>query len=120
MKEIKAYIKCSRVERVVPGLEEIGVENMTVIDVMALGKGMVGYDQHQYPIEVMNRYSDVAKLEIICVEKDVDDIIEVIRSCSYSGKRGDGVIFVSDVSQAIKIRTGETGEGFLQPERNKV
>ncbi|MFQ6676336.1 MAG: P-II family nitrogen regulator [Fidelibacterota bacterium] len=117
MKEIKAYIRCSRVEHVIRGLHSIGVENMTVIDVMALGKGMVDPDHFKYSIECVEKYSEVAKIEIICADEDAQKVVETIRSRSYSGEPGDGLIIVSEVNEAVKIRTGETGSGFLQPKR---
>ncbi|MFQ6675552.1 MAG: P-II family nitrogen regulator [Fidelibacterota bacterium] len=117
MKEIKAYIKCSKVENVINGLHRIGVENLTVIDVMALGSGMIDPRQIKYSIECVEKYSDVAKLEITCSDRDVDEIVEIIRSRAYSGEKGDGVIFVLNVDRAVKIRTGETGDEFLQPKR---
>ncbi|MFQ6616635.1 MAG: P-II family nitrogen regulator [Fidelibacterota bacterium] len=120
MKEIKAYIKCRRVEDVIQGLSEIGVENMTVIDVMALGKGMVDPEHIKYSIECVEKYSDVAKVEIICSDEDAKDIVKTIRSRSHSGERGDGLIIVSRVDETIKIRTGETGSGFLQPKRARA
>ncbi len=116
MKEIKAYIRCSAVERVIQALHKIGAENLTVIDVMALGKTMIDPDHYKYSIECVEKYSDVAKIEIICADEDADRIVEVMRSEAYSGERGDGVIFISEVSRAVKIRTGESGEQILQPE----
>lgn len=117
MKEIKAYIKCHRVEGVIQGLHEIGVENLTVIDVMALGTGMVDPKQYKYSIECVDKYSDVAKVEIVCADKDAQEIVGIIQSNSHSGEPGDGIVIVSEVEQAVKIRTGETGESFLQPKR---
>lgn len=120
MKEIKAYTKCSRVENVIQGLNKIGVENMTIIDVMALGKSMVDPKHFKYSINCVEKYSDVAKIEIICADEDADEIIKVVQSESHSGQRGDGVVFVSDVTLAVKIRTGETGPAFLQPKRRSA
>ena len=96
------------------------MENMTIIDVMALGKSMIDPEHYKYSIECVDKYSDVAKIEIICADEDAKEIIDVIQKQSYSGETGDGVIFVSEVSQAIKIRTGESGDGFLQPQRNEI
>ena len=112
MKEIKAYIRTSKVETVLQNLHDIGIDALTIIDVMALGRGMMDPKQYKYSVECVDRYSKIAKIEIVCTDEDLEDITEVIRSCAYSG---DGLIFISDVSQAIKIRTGETGSRFLQP-----
>lgn len=117
MKEVKAYLRCSRVEDVIQKLNDIGVENLTIIDVMALGKGMIDPEHYKYSIKCVERYSEVAKVEIICADSDIEEIVRVIQSECHSGTSGDGIIIVSDVDKAIKIRTGETGESFLQPKR---
>lgn len=117
MKEIKAYIRCSRVEDVIHALREIGVDNMTVIDVMALGKGLMDPQHFKYSIDCVEKYSEVAKVEITCADRDVKDIVGAIQSECHSGERGDGIVIISDVDQAVKIRTGDTGESFLQPKR---
>ena len=114
MKEIKAYIRIFKVENVMNKLYEIGIENMTVIDIMAIGKGLVDPQKTNYSIELVQKYSDVAKLEIIVSDKDVDKTVETIRTVAYSGQKGDGIILVSSISEAIKIRTGKTGENILQ------
>jgi len=114
MKEIKAYIRCAKVDEVISALKETGVENMTVIDVMALGKGMFDPEHYKYSIECVEKYSKVAKIEIISNDNDSDKIVEVIRSSAYSGERGDGLIIVSQIDRAIKIRSGEEGTKAVQ------
>jgi len=114
MKEIKAYIRVFKVENVINKLYEIGIQNMTVIDIMALGKGLIDIEKSHYSIELVQKYSEVAKLEIIVSDKDVDKTVETIRTVAYSGQKGDGIILVSSITEAIKIRTGKTGENILQ------
>lgn len=109
MKEIKAYIRCLKVDEVISALKDIGIENMTVIDVMALGKGMFDPENYKYSIECVEKYSKIAKVEIISRDNESSRIIEVIRSSAYSGEKGDGLIIVSQIDQAIKIRTGIDG-----------
>jgi len=114
MKEIKAYIRCTKVDEVISALKENGIENMTVIDVMALGKGLFDPEHYKYSIECVEKYSKIAKLEIISRDKDSDHIVNVIRSSAYSGERGDGLIIVNQIEHAIKIRTGEKGIEAIQ------
>ncbi|MFQ6609367.1 MAG: P-II family nitrogen regulator [Fidelibacterota bacterium] len=109
MKEIKAYIRCSKVDEVISALREIGIENMTVIDVMALGKGMFDPEHYKYSIECVEKYSKIAKIEIISHEENSDKIVNVIQSSAYSGEKGDGLIIVSNIDQAVKIRDGSEG-----------
>jgi len=113
MKEIKAYIRCSKVEEVITALRTIGIENLTVVDVMALGKGMIDPEKYKYSIECVEKYSDVAKMEIVCTDEIVTTAMETIRKYAYTGNRGDGLIIVSDVEQALKIRSGVRGVSAL-------
>jgi len=114
MKEIKAYIRCSKVDDVLIELKSIGIQNITVIDVMALGRGMVDREHFKYSIDCIDKYSTVAKLEIICSDDHADSIVKTIRKTAYSGESGDGLILVSPVDFAIKIRSGRTGAEILQ------
>lgn len=114
MKEIKAYIRCQKVEETIMALEKIGIQNMTVIDVMALGKGMLDQEHYKYSIECVERYSTIAKLEIICADGDSERIVQTIHSTAYTGEKGDGLILVSPVEFAQKIRSGKQGEAIVQ------
>jgi nitrogen regulatory protein P-II 1 len=112
MKEVKAYVRCKKVETVIEALEDAGIDGITLIDVMGLGL-LADPDTAKYSIKCVERYSDVAKLEVVCRDDDVHRIVEVIRKEAYSGIRGDGIIFVSPVEMAVKIRSGAVGEEGL-------
>ena len=113
MREIKAYIKVSKVKAVINGLHRMGIENMTVFDIISLGKGLVVPKHYQYSIEIVPKHSEVAKLKIIVSDKDVDKTVETIQSFAYSNQIGGGIIFVSSVEEATKIRSGQSGEEIL-------
>ncbi|MFQ6604034.1 MAG: P-II family nitrogen regulator [Fidelibacterota bacterium] len=113
MKEIKAYVRCTKVDEVILALKDKGFHNMTVIDVMALGRGMVDKHHYKYSIECIERYSTIAKLEIISSDEDAGQIIAIIRKAAYSGESGDGLILASPVEQVVKIRSGKTGAEAL-------
>lgn len=114
MREIKAYIRTKKVEETIGALEQIGIQNMTVIDVMALGCGMLDSEHYKYSMEFVERYSTIAKLEVICANDDSERIVETIRSTAYTGQKGDGLILVSPVEFAQKIRSGKTGAAIVQ------
>lgn len=114
MKEIKAYIRTNKVEKTLEALEQIGIQNLTVIDVMALGQGMLDRDDYKYSMGLVERYSTIAKLEIIVANNDSERIVETIRSAAYTGEKGDGLILVSPVEFAQKIRSGKLGESIVQ------
>lgn len=112
MKAIKAYIRCQKAEKVLEALEKIGVTDMTLIDVM--GVGILADPKHaKYSIRCVEKYSEVAKLELVCSGKRVHEIVEVIRKTAYTGLKGDGMIYISPVEMAVKIRTGAVGEEAL-------
>lgn len=112
MKEIKAYIRCQKAEKVIEALEDIDITDITLIDVM--GVGVLADPQNaKYSIKCVEKYSEVAKLEVVSADERVHEIVEVIRKTAYSGLKGDGMIFVSPVELAVKIRTGAIGEEAL-------
>jgi nitrogen regulatory protein PII len=108
MKEIKAYIRCDRADGVVHALEQVGVKGMTLIDVMAVGQNIDPRD-YKFSIACVERYQKVAKLEVICMDEDADRFVEVIRNAACTHNKGDGIICVTNVERAMKIRTGVEG-----------
>ncbi len=107
MKKIEAIIKPFKLSSVKDSLHELGISGMTVIDVKGFGRqrGSTG------GLEANESYDDEflakMKLEVIVEDNQVDDVINSIKSSAYSGKIGDGKIFVSNIEQVIRIRTGE-------------
>lgn len=114
MKEIKAYIRLDKAEEVIYALEKAGVPGLTVIEVKAIGKAAVP-ETEKYSINYVEKYSPVTKIEVVCMDDDALRLVEVIRKKSYSGRKGDGMVFVSDINYALKIRSGDTGEAALIP-----
>lgn len=106
MKEVKAFIRAQKAEQVVDALEEIGVADITLIDVMALGNHMADPESSIYSVELVNKYCELAKVEIVCSASDVDKVVKTIQSIAYTGLKGDGMIYVSPVEFAVKIRSG--------------
>lgn len=112
MKEIKAYIRTSALERTVKALEEAKAPGITVTTVHPVG---YGFDANYFTPgqRATQRYWDITKLEVVCTDEDVDRLVEVISGNSYTGSKGDGMIFVSPVETAVRIRTGEKGNAAL-------
>lgn len=113
MKEIKAYVRVSLVHEVVKSLENMGFNSMTIIDVSALGR-LADPSRARYSMEYIEKYSKVAKIELVCSVEDAPRIVDVIRIHACTHQHGDGIIFVSPVERAVKVRTGEEGKGVLQ------
>ena len=103
MKKIEAIIKPFKLSQVKEALHELGISGMTLVDGRQRGS-TGGIDPNDgYDDEFLAKM----KLEVIVEDNQVDDVIESIKTSAYSGKIGDGKIFVSNIEQAIRIRTGE-------------
>jgi len=108
MKMIIAVIKPFKLDAVRQALTEIGVEGLTVSEVKGFGrqKGQTEvYRGAEYNIEFVPK----VRLEIVVTDDRIEGIIEAIQNAAHTGKIGDGKIFVTEVTQAIRIRTGENG-----------
>lgn len=114
MKEIKAYIRFAKAEVVIHALREADVPGLTAIEVKAIGAA-VEPERVKYSINYVEEVSPVTKLEVMCKDEDVERLCRIIREKAYTGRKGDGMIFVSNIDHAIKIRTGEQGEKALIP-----
>lgn len=106
MKEIEAYIPCNKASEVIFALEEAGYKGITMIDIMS--KGSDGeLNDCEYSSQCLEKYTKVAKLEIICVDKDLDKFVAVILRHGQIGIKDNVVVCVSEVVRTVKIRTGE-------------
>ncbi len=108
MKEIKAYIRKSKMTEVLEGLKSIGVKVMSVIPVERIGL----FENPQASGLDLKRTTDhfmVSKLEIVCRKEDINMIVDIIKKTAHTGAKGDGAIFISHVEHTIKIRTGKEG-----------
>jgi len=112
MKKIEAYIKPFKVDDVKAALMEIGVKGMSIVEVRGFGrqKGHTElYRGSEYKVDFMPK----AKLEIVVADDAAEQVIEVIQKVAHTGQVGDGKIFVLPVEDAIRIRTGESGDAAL-------
>ena len=108
MKKIEAIIKPFKMEDVREALAEIGVEGMTVSEVKCFGrqKGHTEiYRGSEYTVDFLPK----VKLEIVLSDEMVSRAVDIITQTAKTGKIGDGKVFVSEVEQAIRIRTDERG-----------
>ena len=109
MKLIKSIIKPFKLEDVKDALSEIGIEGMTVLEAKGFGrqKGHTEiYRGSEYTVDFLPK----VKVETVVADGTVDDAIAAITKAAATGKIGDGKIFVQPIEQAIRIRTGESGE----------
>ena len=113
MREIKAYLRKDKVDKVILALRENGVMHLTINHVRSLGGG-VDPRHERVSFEAGTTYTEVAKLEFVCTAAEAEQLVPIIRTQAFTGERGDGVIFTSAVDQAVKVRTGEAGRAALR------
>jgi nitrogen regulatory protein P-II 1 len=112
MKKVEAYIKPFKLDDVKAALMEIGVRGMSVSEVRGFGR-QKGHTELYRGSEYQVDFLPKSKLEIVVEEDKVDKVIDVIQKVARTGEVGDGKIFVLPIEDAIRIRTGESGEGAL-------
>jgi nitrogen regulatory protein P-II 1 len=113
MKKIEAIIRPMRLESVKSALAEAGVTGMSVTDVRGSGRGGGHQPGSFRGEEYIIRLPPKVKLELTLRDEDVDEVIELLLEHARTGDEGDGWIFVLPAGEAIRIRTGETGESVL-------
>jgi nitrogen regulatory protein P-II 2 len=112
MKYIVAIIQPHRIDAVREALTEAGINGLTVSEVRGYGRQR-GHKEVYRGAEYAISYVPKLKLEIAVEPEKADDVIQAIEKSARTGKIGDGKIFVMDLQQALRIRTGETGTQAL-------
>ena len=108
MKMITAIIKPFKLDDVRQAVADIGIKGITVTEVKGFGRQR-GHTELYRGAEYVVDFLPKAKIELAVPDDVVDRVIEAITSAARTGKIGDGKIFVADIDEAIRIRTGETG-----------
>lgn len=112
MKKIEAIIKPFKLDEVKEALQEIGIQGLSVTEVKGFGR-QKGHTELYRGAEYVVDFLPKVKIEVALSDDMVDSAIEAIIAAAKTEKIGDGKIFVSDISQAIRIRTGESGDEAL-------
>ncbi|BCV67645.1 nitrogen regulatory protein P-II 1 [Shewanella carassii] len=107
MKLVSAIIKPFKLDDVREAIAGIGVEGMTVTEVKGFGR-QKGHTELYRGAEYQVDFLPKVKLEIATKAENLDELLEAISNAAHTGKIGDGKIFVTDLEQVIRIRTGET------------
>lgn len=105
MKAIKAFVKPFKVNSILNQLIEAGYPNLTVS--LAEGTGRFKGDESTLSTHFSITNSKVAKIEIVCNKKDVEKIVKIISEQGRTGNPGDGLIYISSVEKAFRVKTGE-------------
>jgi nitrogen regulatory protein P-II 1 len=112
MKKVEAIIRHFKLEEVKDALTEIGVQGMTVSEVRGFGRQKGQKEQYrgaEYTVDFLPK----AKMEIVVSDEQLKTVIDTILRTARTGQIGDGKIFITDLKEMIRIRTGETGTGAL-------
>jgi len=109
VKKIEAIIKPFKLDDVKEALQDIGMSGMTVLDARGFGR-QKGHTELYRGAEYVVDFLPKVKIELVVADNQVERALTVIREAAYSGRIGDGKIFVSSVEEVVRIRTGETGE----------
>jgi len=113
MKEIRAYIKPHKLQEVTLALHKVeGLTGLSVIDIRGFGRGWLQGKARNLAEDVLDMVPRI-KIEMICSDRLVDEVVSVIEKTAHTGLRGDGKIYVSSVETAVRIETGECGENAV-------
>jgi nitrogen regulatory protein P-II 1 len=112
MKKIEAVVRHFKLEDIKNALTELHVQGMTVTEVRGFGR-QKGHTEMYRGTEYTVDFVPKIKLEIVVREENLSKVIDAIVTASRTGQVGDGKIFVSDLTQVVRIRTGETNEDAI-------
>lgn len=125
MKEIKAYVRLGPLVQVIDRLEDEGARDLAVTHVRACGAlAATELERLQRVHAYRNEYADVAKVEIVCADDEVERFVNALKEASVNGARGNGRIFVLNIEQAVQLdgdnaQSRETGvAGVVTMESN--
>ncbi len=108
MKKIEAVIKPFKLDEVKEALHDVGVSGITVTEAKGFGR-QKGHTELYRGAEYVIDFLPKVKVEVVVEDSLADNTVEAIASAARTGRIGDGKIFVSDIEQAVRIRTGDTG-----------
>jgi nitrogen regulatory protein P-II 1 len=112
MKKIEAVIKPFKLDEVKEALQELGVQGLTVIEAKGYGR-QKGHTELYRGAEYVVDFLPKIKIEVVLADDQLSAAIEAITAAARTGRIGDGKIFVSEITDVLRIRTGETGPAAI-------
>ncbi len=112
MKRVEAIIRPVRFEAVKEALNDIGVYGMTVTDVRGFGRQQGHTEKYRGSTYTVNLLPKI-KIEVVVPDNQVEEVVSAILEAAHTGEIGDGKIFIAEVEEVVRIRTGERGESAL-------
>ena len=108
MKKIEAIIKPFKLDDVTDALQDLGVTGLTVTEVKGFGR-QKGHTELYRGAEYVVDFLPKIKIEVVVDDKMLDRVVEAILTAAHTGRIGDGKIFITEIAEVIRIRTGESG-----------
>lgn len=112
MKKIEAIIKPFKLDEVKEALQELGVQGMTVLEAKGYGR-QKGHTELYRGAEYVVDFLPKIKVEVVLADDQLAQALDVIQTAARTGKIGDGKIFVSEIIDVVRIRTGESGAAAI-------
>ena len=112
MKKVEAIIKPFKLDEVKEALQDIGIQGLSVLEAKGFGR-QKGHTELYRGAEYVVDFLPKVKIEVVVDDAMVDQVTEAIIAAAKTGKIGDGKIFISNIEQAVRIRTGEEGVDAL-------
>ncbi|GMV89475.1 MAG: nitrogen regulatory protein P-II [Chthonomonas sp.] len=112
MKRIEAFVRVNKLDAVLEALDEAGLPGVSVEPVRGYGRQYGRTDKYRGSTYAVNLLPKT-RIEVVVSDDDLEAAMQAIAEAAHTGEIGDGKIFVSEVSEAIRIRTGERGEAAL-------
>ena len=112
MKKIEAIIKPFKLDEVKEALQEVGVQGITVLEAKGFGR-QKGHTELYRGAEYVIDFLPKVKIEVVVADDMLEKAVEAIENAARTGRIGDGKIFISDITEAVRIRTGERGPEAL-------
>jgi nitrogen regulatory protein P-II 1 len=109
MKRVEAIVRPFQIDKVKEALTRIGVTGMTVTEARGFGR-QKGHTMHYRGAEYDTTFQPKERVEIVVEDRMVDKVVAAVRDAAYTGRIGDGMIFIVPVEEAVRIRTGDRGE----------
>jgi len=112
MKKIEAIVKPFKLDEVKEALHDVGISGITVTEAKGFGR-QKGHTELYRGAEYVVDFVPKVKVEVVVADSQAERAVEAIKNAAHTGRIGDGKIFVSTVEEAIRIRTGETGDDAI-------
>ena len=108
MKKIEAIIKPFKLDEIKEALQDVGLQGITVVEAKGFGR-QKGHTELYRGAEYVVDFLPKVKIEVVVDDSQLDAAVEAIQKAAYTGRIGDGKIFITNIEEAIRIRTGERG-----------